>query len=82
MLHDVRDGFVHAVEVGHLVEDAVHRAFGAGAVVADLVEDQRIVQLTGLGQSIDQPADLVVGLFAESGEDFHLMGEELLFVRG
>ena len=27
------------------------------------------------------PADLVVGIFAEAGEDFHLVGEEFLLVR-
>ena len=45
MLEDVLHRFVHAVEVGHLVEQAVHGAFGARAVVADIVEDQSVVQL-------------------------------------
>ena len=46
VLQDVLDGLVHAVEVGHLVEEPVHAAFGARAVVADDVEDQRVVELT------------------------------------
>ncbi len=31
---------------------------------------------------LDQPADLVVGVLAEAGEDFHLAGEEFLLVGG
>ena len=34
----------HAVEVGHLVEGAVHGAFGRRAVVADDVVDDRVVE--------------------------------------
>ena len=82
MLEDVRDGFGHAVEVGHLVEQAVHGAFGARAVVADDVEDERVVQLAQVFDGLDEPADLEVGVFAEAGEDFHLAGEELLLVGG
>ena len=74
------DRLRHAVEVGHLVEHAVHAAFGARAVVADDVEDQRVVQLADVLDRLDQPADLVVGVLAEAGEDFHLAGEELLLV--
>ena len=80
VLEDVRDGFGDAVEVGHLVEQAVHGPFGAGAVVADFVEDERVVQLAEVFDRLDQPADLVVGVFAEAGEHFHLAGEELLLV--
>ena len=36
--------FGHAVEVGHLVERAVQRAFGRRAVVADDEVDQRVVK--------------------------------------
>ena len=80
VLEDVRDGFGHAVEIGHLIEQAVHGAFGARAVVADDVEDERVVELAHVFDGLDEPADLVVGVFAEAGEDFHLAGEEPLLV--
>ncbi len=82
VLEDFRDGFVHAIEIGHLVEQAVHRAFGARAIVPDLVEDQRVVELAEVFDCLDEPADFVVGVFAEAGEDFHLAGEELLLIVG
>ena len=81
MLEDVLDGLLHAVEVGHLVEQPVHAAFGARAVVADDVEDQRVVELAGRLDGLDQPADLGVGVLAEAGEHLHLAGEELLLIR-
>ena len=57
-------------------------AFGARPVVADDVEDERVVQLAEVFDGLDQPADLVVGVLAEPGEHFHLAGEELLLVGG
>ena len=54
--------------------------FGARAVVADDVEDQRVVQLAQVLDGLDQAADLMVGVLAEAGEDLHLAGEELLLV--
>ena len=80
MLQDVLDRFIHAVEVGHLVEHTVHAALGARPVVADDVEDQRIVQLPHVLDGLDQSADLRVGIFPESGEYLHLPGKELLLV--
>ena len=72
MFQNVLHGFVDAIEVGHLVEQAIHAAFGARAVVADDVEDQRVVHLARLLDGLDQPADLRVRVFAEAGEDLHL----------
>ena len=69
-----------AVEVGHLVEHAVHAAFGAGAVVADDVEEQRVVQLAEVFDRLHHAADLVVGVRGEAGEHFHLPREQLLLV--
>ena len=69
-----------AVEVGHLIEQAVHGAFAARAVVADDVEDERVVQLAEVLDGLDDAADLEVGILAEAGEDLHLAGEEPLLV--
>ena len=43
--HLVRDRNVDAIECGHLVRRAVGRAFGAAAVVAADVDDERVVEL-------------------------------------
>ena len=77
---NVLDGFMHAVEVGHLVKQAIHAAFGARAIVADDVEDQRIVHLARLLDGLDQPADLRVRVLAEAGVDLHLTTKQFLLV--
>ncbi len=68
--------FRHAVEVDHLVEGAVERPFGRGAVVADDVVDEGVVEDLGLLEQVDQPADLVVGVLEEPGVDLHLAAQE------
>ncbi len=72
----------HTVEHSNLVEAAVRRSFGGGAVVADDVEDQRVVKNFQLIQGIEQPADLVVGVLEESGIGLHLAGKNGLELRG
>ena len=62
----------HAVEVGHLVERAVQRAFGRRAVVADDVVDDRVVEDAEVVDGIDQPSDVVVGVLEEPGVHLHL----------
>ena len=76
--HRLRD----AVEIGHLVEHADHAALGARAVVADDVDEQRVVQLAQILDRLHEPADLVVGVLGECGEYFHLPREEPLLVGG
>ena len=76
LLHRLRN----AIEIGKLVEHAQHAALGAGAVVADDVEDQRVIELAYLANGIEQPADLVVAIFSKGGINFHLAGKELLLV--
>ena len=79
--HEVDVGALgHVVEVGVLVEQPVHQAFGAGAVVAGDVEDQRVVELTHVLDRLDDPARLVVGHVEVGGEDLGLAGEELLLL--
>ena len=65
-----------AVEVGHLVVRAVERALGRGAVVADDVVDQRVVEDAELLQPVEQAADVVVGVLQEAGVDFHLAAQD------
>ena len=72
----------HAVERGHLVEAAVHRALGRRAVVADDVVDQRVVEDAEVVEGVDDPADVVVGLLEETGVDLHLARQHRLELVG
>ena len=81
MLQHVGDCFLNAVEEGVLVEHAVRAALGAGSVVAEDVEDERVVELAHLFERLKEAADFVVAVFAEGGVDLHLMGEEFFLVR-
>ena len=69
-----------AVEDDELVEAAVRRALGRGAVVADDHVDQRVVEDLEVGERVDQPADVVVGVLQEAGVDLHLAREDRLQV--
>ena len=60
-----------AVEAGDLADRSLEAAFGRGAVVADDVEDQRVVQLPRGLEGGDEPADLLVGVVQEAGVVFH-----------
>ena len=53
---------LHAEQAGDFAERPFQPAFGAGAVVADDVHDQRVVEFAGGLQAVDQPADVVVGV--------------------
>ena len=68
----------HAVEVDHLVVRAVERALGGGAVVADDVVHERVVEGADLLQRIEQAADVMVGVFEESRVDLHLPAQHRL----
>ena len=72
----------HAVEVGQLVERTVQRAFGGGAVVADDVVDDRVVEDLEVLEDVDDPADVVVGVLQEPGEHLHLAGQHRLELVG
>ena len=74
----VLDLFLDAVEVGHFVVHADHAAFGARAVVAGDVEDQRVVHFTDLLDRIHKSADIVISVGDESGEHLSLAAEEFL----
>ncbi len=72
----------HAVEVGHLVEGAVHGALGRRAVVADDVVDDRVVEDLEVLEGVDDPAHVVVGVLEEPGVHLHLALEHRLELVG
>ena len=74
------DGEGEAVEIGDLVRRAVHRAFGAHAVVAADPDDQRVVEQAELLDRLDDAADLVVDIGHVGGPDVDLAEVELLLV--
>ena len=76
LLRRQRDAVLHR----HLVERAGDRAFHAGAVVAEDVDDQRVVELAQLVDRVEQAADVPVGVLLEAGVDLHLACVELLLV--
>ena len=51
---------------------SVDRALGGGAVVADDVVDERVLEDAEILERVDQPADVVVGVLEEAGVDLHL----------
>ena len=64
------------VENEQLVEGAVQVALRRGAVVADDHVDERVVEDLEVGQGVDQPTDMVVGVLEEPGVDLHLAGHD------
>ena len=68
----------NAVVGGQRVIGAVQRAFGAGAVVADDVDDQRVVELALVLHFLNHPADLVIGIGGVGGKDLRLARVEFL----
>ena len=67
-----------AVEVDHLVVGAVQRALGRGAVVADDVVDERVLEDAEVLEGVEQPADVVVGELEEARVDLHLAAQHRL----
>ena len=61
-----------------LVEGAGQRALQAGAVVAEDVDDERVVELAQLLDRVEQAADVPVGVLLEAGIDLHLPRVQLL----
>ena len=57
-------------------------ALGRGAVVADDVVDQRVVEQLEVVEGLHEPADLGVGVGQEPGVDLHLAGQHRLEVVG
>ena len=63
---------LQAVEVAHLVEAPVDPTLGRGAVVADDVVNERVVEDVQLLQQVHDAANVVVGEFHEAGIHLHL----------
>src|SRR5262249_31422228 len=63
-----------------LVRRTDSRTFGAGAVVADNVDDQRVVELAQIIDRLDYPTDFVVGVGSIGGEDFRLTRKQLFLI--
>jgi hypothetical protein len=78
----VLDLLLNAVEVGVLIEHAIHAALRARAVVAGDVENECVLQLTHVLRSLDDASDVVVGVVDESGERLDLAGEKPLLISG
>ena len=57
------------------------RPFGARAVVADDVDDERVVELPHVLHGLDHAADLIVGVRRVAGEDLGLARVEPLLDR-
>ena len=74
------DRHVDALNRGEVERRADRGAFGAGAVVAADVDDQRVIELAQVFHGLDHPADFVVGIGDVGGEDFRLVGEHLLLI--
>ena len=70
-----------AVVGGELIEGAVQSAFGAGAVVAADVDDERVVEFALVLNLLDHAADLMIGVGGVSGEDLGLARVEFLLDR-
>ena len=68
-----------AVEELVLVDRSVRAALARGAVVGG-EDDDRVIELSGAFQVVDDPADLGVGVFGESRVDLHQAREQLLLV--
>ena len=70
----------NAVERGELVRCAVEHAFGARAVVATDVDDQRVVEFAEVLDRLDDPPDLMIGVGEVGPIDVRLPDEQLLLV--
>src|ERR1700722_4149160 len=73
-LRERQDGVVG----GHLVERTLQSAFGTGAIVADDVDDQCVVELALVLNLLDHAAYLMVGVSSVAGKDLGLARIELL----
>ena len=69
-----RDPVLHR----QLVERAGERALHARPVVAEDVDDQRVVELAHLLDRVEQAADVPVGVLLIAGVDLHLPRVQLL----
>ena len=72
---------VRNLVLGQQLADAAVLPFGARTVVAEDVEDERVVAQAELFEAVDQAADLRVGMLDEAGEHLHQAALERPFAR-
>src|SRR5215813_4157398 len=77
----LRDRNVDALNRGHLVWSAENGAFGASAIVAADVDDQRVIKLAHVLDSLDHTANFMIGVSRVGRKDVRLTYEESLFIR-
>ena len=75
------DRNIDGLNRGQVERRADRGAFGAGAVVAADVDDERVIELAQVFHRLDDPADFVVGIGHIRGEDIRLADEHLLLSR-
>ena len=73
---------LHPVQAHDLVGRADEGAFRARAVVAQDVDDERVLELAQLLDRVDDAPDLVVGVLEEVGVVFRLTREQLAVLFG
>ena len=73
-------GIDNPVERHHFVVGALGPPFRAGPVVADDVDEERVVHHAHLLQSLHEPSDLLVRMLAKAGERLHLPRLELFLI--
>src|SRR5947208_16214892 len=71
---------VNAVEERDFVGGAKRAAFGAGAVVAVDVYDERVVELAHILDRLNNTTDFIVVVRLIGSEDLDLLDKELLFL--
>ena len=57
-------------------DGALDSALAGGAVVAEEVDEQRVVQGAEFLEGVDESSDLVVGVLGETGEGLHEPGRQ------
>src|SRR5208283_5899649 len=72
----ILDRYGNAVEGGELVGRAIEHALGARTIVPTYVDDQGVVELTHVVDSLDDPADFMVGVCEVGGIDVRLLNVE------
>jgi selenocysteine lyase/cysteine desulfurase len=76
--HLLGDRKFDAIELGHFAGRPIGRSFSRGAVVADDVDDQGVVELAHVLHGLDDAPDLVIGIGEIGRIDVRLPDEELL----
>ncbi|MNV90438.1 hypothetical protein D3C71_1848250 [compost metagenome] len=77
-----RVAFRQSLYGAEIVRAAEQTTFGARSIVADDVDEHRVVELAVGLECIDQLADLDVGMFQKTGINLHQSRSDALLIRG